>query len=274
MNTCAHFVKSAVSGLVLVGMTGLPVDALSLEDAIGVDVLPGWTMPDGRRMAALQLSLGKGWKTYWRAPGDAGIPPSFDWSMQRNVKGLTIGWPTPDVFYQYGMRSIGYTGKVTLPITVEPKRAGGDIRLRGQMNIGLCADVCLPYSLDIDIALTGDETKPSPEIVAALADMPYDAGEADVSSSVCRISPGADGLQIEARLEMPHTGGREATVIEPGVPDVWVSEPQTRRDGATLIAVSDMMHIEGQVFSVNRSRIRITVIGEDYAVDIQGCSGG
>ncbi|MDO5529308.1 MAG: hypothetical protein Q4F71_07880, partial [Paracoccus sp. (in: a-proteobacteria)] len=48
-------------------------------------LLPGWVDADGRRITALELVLAPGWKTYWRSPGDAGIPPSFDWRGAEEV---------------------------------------------------------------------------------------------------------------------------------------------------------------------------------------------
>src|SRR6056297_1113481 len=82
-------------------------EAAMPADVVRAEVLPGWTTGAGTRMAALRLTLAPGWKTYWRAPGDAGIPPAFDWSGSRNLKGVAFHWPAPDVFQSYGIRTIG-----------------------------------------------------------------------------------------------------------------------------------------------------------------------
>lgn len=253
---------------------GMPLAASPLDDAVSLDVLPGWGLPNGQRMAALHLTLAPGWKTYWRAPGDAGIPPQFDWRGVRNADAITVSWPTPEVFYEYGMRSIGYTQELVLPLTIAPKEIQAPIRLKGRMMLGICSDVCVPHTLMIDAILPAPDTTPSPKIVAALAAMPYSEKEASVRSATCQIAPTEDGMRIEVNVDLPHTGGEEVAVIEPGVPGVWTSEPRTTRAGQTLSAVSEMMHMEASVFSVNRSDIRITVIGDNYAVDIQGCTGG
>ncbi|MEM9552608.1 MAG: protein-disulfide reductase DsbD domain-containing protein, partial [Pseudomonadota bacterium] len=78
------------------------------RDVVQVEVLDGGETAHGTVMTALRLTLADGWKTYWRAPGDAGIPPSFNWRGSRNVGEVAITWPTPQVFNDYGMRSIGY----------------------------------------------------------------------------------------------------------------------------------------------------------------------
>lgn len=252
----------------------LPVSASPLDDVVSLTVLPGWELPDGQRMAALRLTLAPGWKTYWRAPGDAGIPPQFDWQGTRNMQTVRVSWPTPEVFFEYGMRSIGYQSDIVLPLTITPKRSDKPIRLRGELALGVCSDICVPHSLNIEALLAEPDPAPTPEIVAALAAMPYSATEAQVQSATCNVAPIEDGMKIEARVTLPHTGGQEVAVIEPGLSGVWTSEPRTARSGQTLTAISEMMHVDAKPFSVDRSAVRITIIGADYAVDIQGCTGG
>ena len=60
-------------------------------------LLAGWTDAGGTRISALELVLEPGWKTYWRNPGDTGLPPSFDWSAAANMTGAEIIWPAPQV---------------------------------------------------------------------------------------------------------------------------------------------------------------------------------
>lgn len=244
------------------------------EDPITARVLQGWVMADGTRMAALQLSLKPGWKTYWRAPGDAGIPPEFDWSNSRNLQGVSVSWPTPEVFHENGMRSIGYTRDVIIPLAIAPGVGDTPVRLRGDMHLGVCSDVCMPHTLHFDMVIDSADTAPTPSIAAALAQRPYSASEAGVKAVTCTIEPIADGLRIEARVQMPSAGGTEEMVIEPGRADIWVSEPKTRRSGDTVIAASDLMHVSGGGFALDRSDIRLTVIGTSHAVDIRGCAPG
>ncbi|MEM6372099.1 MAG: protein-disulfide reductase DsbD domain-containing protein [Pseudomonadota bacterium] len=243
-------------------------------DPVTADVLQGWDLPDGRRLAALRLVLAPGWKTYWRAPGDAGIPPAFDWSRARNLGAVAITWPTPSVFDQNGMRSIGYDGQLIIPLHLTPSRDGAPVRLRGRMALGVCADICIPHEITFDTLLDTPDNSPTPAIVAALSDVPYSAAEADVRGATCRLSPTDMGMQIEAHVTLPSTGAREVAVIETGTPGLWISESRTERRGNTLIAISDMIHPDGGAFGIDRSDVRITILGGDYAVDVKGCSAG
>lgn len=244
------------------------------DDPVSYEVLQGWDLPNGTRVAALRLTLAPGWKTYWRSPGDAGIPPHFDWSLARNLGNVDITWPTPKVFEDNGLRSIGYSGQLVIPMHVTPARVGKTVRLRGTMAMGVCSDICVPYEIDFNTLLDAPEAGPTPAIVGALADVPYSAREAEVRGATCSLRPTEQGMQIEARVTLPHTGGQEFAVIETGTPGLWISEARTRREGNTLVATSDMVHPNGGAFGIERSDVRITILGGNYAVDVQGCAAG
>jgi len=251
----------------------IPVRA-SDHSPVSVEVLQGWELADGRRVVAIKLSLEDGWKTYWRAPGDSGIPPLFSWKGARNIAQMQITWPQPKVFDDGGVRSIGYKKQLVIPLHIAPKRDDKPVHLKGRMDIGICSDICAPYTLKFDTKLEDVGSFPTPEIASALASAPFSASEAGVKSATCRLTPTDDGMQIEARVTVPSTGGREETVIEAGQDTIWVSEPVTTRKGDQLVAVSQIFHSSGAAFSVNRSAVRITILGSNHAIDIRGCSAG
>lgn len=251
-----------------------PVLAQSLpSDIIRIEVLDGGAKSDGAHVAGLKLTLAQGWKTYWRAPGDAGIPPTFHWKGSRNLDRVQISWPTPDVFHQNGLRSIGYENQVVLPVTIFPKRAGQTVRLRGKVDLGVCKDVCVPATIAFDQRLDPD-AKRHGAIAAAMADRPYSAREAGVSHVSCQLDPISDGLRLTARITMPSAGGTEVTVIESGSPYLWASEAQSKRSGKVLTTSADLVQLEQTPAALDRSQLRITVLGRNRAVDIRGCSGG
>lgn len=245
--------------------------AQNLDDVIRAELRPGWRLADGSHMAALQLSLAPGWKTYWRAPGDAGIPPQFTWQAQRGTRAIDIHWPTPEVFHQSGMRSVGYEGEVVLPLRVDLGTNRGDVTLRGTIDLGICKDICLPHEVKVSITLPADATQPDPTIAAALADEPFDAADAGVGHVDCRVSLDQGAVTLRAEIKMPRGTGREETVIETADPQVWVAEPRTWWEGGRLMAETRMAHAEGEVFALDRSGVRITVLGGRMPVDIQGC---
>src|SRR5215475_14153567 len=73
--------------------------------------------------AGVEIRLDSGWKTYWRYPGDSGVPPRFTFTRSDNVKSVAIGWPAPHRFSDASGGSIGYKDHVIFPLTVEPQDA-------------------------------------------------------------------------------------------------------------------------------------------------------
>ncbi|HBM61536.1 protein-disulfide reductase DsbD domain-containing protein [Salipiger marinus] len=242
----------------------------SAETPFMAELRPGWRLPDGDHMAALHLRLAPGWKTYWRAPGDAGIPPLFDWSGSHNLQAVSVLWPTPHVFHQSGMRSVGYARELVLPLRIHAQE-DGDTVLKMQVQLGVCKDICLPAQMDLSAVLPAALTRADPMIAAALASAPFSADEAQVSAVRCSVTPVKKGLMLRAEIDMPPAGDPEDTVVESGAPMIWAAPPRTERHGGTLVTEAKLKHVEGRPFVLDRSRLRITVLGRNHAVDIQGC---
>lgn len=245
----------------------------AMDNPAHLTVLEGWREADGTHVAAVRLDLDEGWKTYWRAPGDAGIPPVFDFLGSRNLVDFSVIWPTPVVFDQAGMQSVGYTEVVVLPIRFDTRHKNRDVQLRGQVELGVCKEICLPVTIDIDAVLSADATKKPASIRLAQASVPYTAEEAGVKSAICKLEATASGLEITTRVVLPSAGEKEVVILESANNDLWLSETNSSRDGDVLTSVSSLVSLSGAPVAVKRSDIRITVLGSDHAVDIKGCTG-
>lgn len=240
------------------------------QQPVTLEVLPGWRNANGTHVAALKITLAPGWKTYWRAPGDAGIPPMIDWSGSANLRAMLPAWPTPMVFSQNGMKSVGYKDELILPIVLTPQQSGQPITLRGELQIGICKDICVPAALNFDQALPLGTPKDA-AISSALNRQPLSAQKAGVGRVTCEVALAEDGLALTAHITMPPAGRHEYAVVETADPEVWVAESVTTRQGNTLTIRTELVHMNGGAFALNRSGVRLTVLGSDHAVDIQGC---
>ena len=107
---------SAALGLCAAVIAGPSVAQSLPDDILHAELREGWRLPGGTQMAALHLTLAPGWKTYWRAPGEGGIPPSFDWAGSENIARVAFHWPKPQVFDINGVRVIGYRDELVLPM--------------------------------------------------------------------------------------------------------------------------------------------------------------
>lgn len=269
LNTAA-----AAAAVLLAGAAGSPALSGAVDGEIAqIQVLDGGMTKRGTYLGALKVTLQPGWKTYWRAPGDAGIPPSFSWRGARNVGELSITWPSPEVFLTSGYRTIGYHDQLVLPVEITPEKPGKPVRLKGRMQLGVCKDVCVPAELNFDHQLDSSASR-NPAIAAALASRPWSAREAGVRKASCSLRPTEYGMKVTARISMPSAGGEEVAVIEPGTPNLFAGETSTRREGGLLVAETEFLPADSNAYAIDRSQLRITVLGKNHAVDIQGCSAG
>src|SRR5215218_6741686 len=80
--------------------------------------------------AGIEIRLDPGWKTYWRYPGDSGVPPVFDFSGSENVKNVAVLWPAPHRFSDGSGNSIGYERSAILPLHITPQNSTRPVTLR------------------------------------------------------------------------------------------------------------------------------------------------
>jgi DsbC/DsbD-like thiol-disulfide interchange protein len=253
----------------------VPLSAMAEVPAqiVTATVLPGWRTDTGTHMAALQLRLAPGWKTYWRAPGEAGIPPQFDWSGSQNLKDVQLRWPRPQVFETSGMQTIGYHDELILPFEVRVDDTGAPVQIALQVDLGVCREVCVPASVTVsaDLPVTGAS---DPAIRQALADQPGSGASVGLAALRCDVTPIEDGLRVTARMLLPPMGHAETVVLESQQPGIWVSQAATARMGDELVATVDMLSGQGQTFLLERDRVLVTILAGTQAVQAQGCPSG
>lgn len=264
--------KLIALALLPLSFAALPATADELPPGLaGARLLPGHLTDQGTYMAALHLVLEPGWKTYWRSPGDAGIPPSFDWTASDNVAAATPHWPVPEVIESGGERTLGYHDELILPIEVTRQDAARPVSLNVQVDFGLCRDVCVPAHVALTAPPgpgTGTAPGPDPMIETALARVPPRGKD----SPSCHLSEIADGMRVAATLPAGTQG--IAAAMELAQDGVWVSEPELSRDGDRLVATADFVAPSGKPFPLDPARLRLTLIAGGQAVEYQGCAEG
>jgi DsbC/DsbD-like thiol-disulfide interchange protein len=109
---------------------------------------------DGAWTAGLEITLADGWKTYWRMPGESGIPPQFDWSASANLKSVAIGWPAPRRYHDAAGETIGYTTRVVFPLRIEPVNGAKPVNAVLSLFYAVCKDICIPVKADLALQLS------------------------------------------------------------------------------------------------------------------------
>ncbi len=122
--------------------------------------------------AGVEIRLKPGWHTYWRYPGDAGVPPRFDFARSQNVKAVDVLWPAPERIPEEGLTAIGYTGDVILPLAIVPQDPAKPVTLRLKLDYAVCEKLCVPAEGEAELQLTGKASSQDAALAAAEARVP------------------------------------------------------------------------------------------------------
>ena len=168
-----------------------------------VRLLDGGPAGESSRLAGIAVILFDGWKTYWKVPGDSGMPPEFDFSGSGNLAKAAVLWPAPYRFSDPDLgESIGYKKLVVFPVRVRAVDPARPVLLRLRMNYALCSDICIPAEARLARRL--------PPAGAA----PADAEEARLVRRFLALVPRTDpgGIEVAGARVRPGKGRPELVV--------------------------------------------------------------
>jgi DsbC/DsbD-like thiol-disulfide interchange protein len=131
-------------------------------------------------LGGIGFQLQPGWKTYWRTPGDSGVPPRFDFSKSDNVEAVTVLWPAPTKFDDgAGGNSLGYHDQVVLPLRIVAKNTDKPVTLRADVNYAVCEKLCIPVEASAELAFNSVASTEDSALFAALDTVPKPANVGD-----------------------------------------------------------------------------------------------
>jgi DsbC/DsbD-like thiol-disulfide interchange protein len=131
-------------------------------------------------LGGIAFQLQPGWKTYWRTPGDSGVPPRFDFSKSENIEAVTVLWPAPLKFDDgAGGHSLGYHDQIVLPLRIVAKNTDKPVTLRADINYAVCEKLCIPVEASIELPFTSVASTEDSALFAALDTVPKPASIGD-----------------------------------------------------------------------------------------------
>src|SRR5712675_3450126 len=131
-------------------------------------------------LGGVAFELQPGWKTYWRTPGDSGVPPRFDFSKSDNVEAVTVLWPSPMKFDDgAGGHSLGYKQQVVLPLRIVAKSADKPVTLRAEIHYAVCEKLCIPVEASSELTFASVASTEDGALSAALDTVPKPANVGD-----------------------------------------------------------------------------------------------
>lgn len=149
---------------------------------------------DAHLRAGIEIKMQPGWKTYWRYPGDSGVPPHFDFSGSENLKTATVLYPAPHLFTDETGQSLGYKDRIIFPLVISPQQPGKPVRLRLKANYAVCEKLCVPAEGRAELTLTPGDSSQDSALAAAEARVPKQVTAAQLGLTVRRTNDGAKPL--------------------------------------------------------------------------------
>ncbi len=211
----------------------------------------GETVPLG-----LHFRMEKGWKIYWRAPGDAGFPPKVKWDGSGNLAQADVRWPAPERFKVLGIDTIGYKDEVVLPIAARAARAGEALRLDASVDFLTCDQICVPHTTRVALTLPAGAAVPSAEahlINRFAARVPGDGQLLGLAVESAQVVPARDAKGRPAAAIVVALSGRAPLAK----PDVFIDVMPGGPAGADLAEIN--FGEPKVVFSDDRVRASLTV---------------
>ena len=240
------------------------------QSFVEAEIVAGVKAPGQDRVAGLYLSLADGWKTYWRSPGETGVPPTFDWSGSRNLLSAEVLWPRPELFESFGMQTVGYSNAVTLPLRLVPEDPDRPMELRLRASVGVCRDLCVLEEFELAERIEPGETEAARQVARAMDAVPGGPADSGLTRADCRIVGSGTERRLEARLSFVNPLSAPVVLIE-GPETIRIGEAETLAEGGDLSLSAAVEMLDAAAW-IDRGDLRMTVLDGPFAADIRGCA--
>jgi DsbC/DsbD-like thiol-disulfide interchange protein len=219
-------------------------------------------------LGGIAFQLQPGWKTYWRTPGDSGVPPRFDFSKSDNVEAVTVMWPAPLKFDDgAGGVSLGYHDQTVLPLRIVPKNADKPVTLRAEINYAVCEKICIPVEASAELPFNSVASTEDSALFAALDTVPKPANVGDPNPLTIRDVKREGKSSVLVDVVTPDDRNVNLFVEGP-TPDWGLPVPKPVDHGPPGVK-RFAFELEGVPPGVNPSgaALKLTLVGGDRAYE-------
>jgi DsbC/DsbD-like thiol-disulfide interchange protein len=214
---CVRFAAAAAAFIACVAQTRAEPASAWSEDTSSAMRLIGGGGKSAPLQAGVEIRLQPGWHTYWRYPGDSGVPPQFDFSGSDNLKSAKVLYPAPHLHKDESGETIVYERDVIFPVEVTPRDAAKPVQLHLTLDYAVCAKMCVPAKGKADLVLSSGNTA-NPVLQAAEARVPRKVSAAAAELSVKRTGGGA---KPQVAVDIPAPAQGPVTVLVEGPTAEW-----------------------------------------------------
>ncbi|AUC93210.1 cytochrome C biogenesis protein [Bradyrhizobium sp. SK17] len=219
-------------------------------------------------LGGIAFQLQDGWKTYWRTPGDSGVPPRFDFSKSDNVDAVTVMWPAPRQFDDgAGGTSLGYKHQVVLPLRIVAKNPDKPLVLRADISYAVCEKLCVPVEAKAELAFASVASTEDAALSEALNAVPKPANIGDPTPVTIRDVKRDDKNNVLVDVAAPDS--KELSLYVEGPTPDWAlpvpklvehSPPGVKRFSFELDGLPPGAKAEG-------AALKLTLVGGDKSYE-------
>jgi DsbC/DsbD-like thiol-disulfide interchange protein len=264
----AFFIGANLVLLVAAPARAADVSAWDGTQRSAVRLIGGTRAEGGANLrAGIEMRLAPGWKTYWRYPGDSGIPPRFDFSKSRNVKSVTVRWEAPQRLADEGGTSIGYKHDVIFPLDVVPEDRAKPVTLALAIDYGVCEKFCVPVDAKAELILGGEPTGQDARIAAADGRVPKPARLGQDGALGIRAVKG-EGSRIT--VDVAHPAGDTVDLFAEGPTADWALPVPSPVAGAPNGQQRFTFELEGfpRGTKPDGATLLLTAVAGDRAIEV------
>ncbi len=242
----------------LLAVTGSSVFADGATAWGGVDkgkvrLIAGSRTADGYIYAGVQVVLEKGWKTYWRMPGDSGVPPLFDWSKSANAADIELQWPTPGRFRDdYGW-SNGYKSETVFPVRIKAADPSKPVDLALTLHYGVCRELCIPGKAELKLSLSPDDAVSHQAVISRFLRQVPKPPEKVNGLKVTGVEVIEAGKSVFLSIDVERAAGKKVALFVEGPSKFYFEMP-----------------LANQTATPDHSRFRVRVDGAKNVASLKG----
>jgi DsbC/DsbD-like thiol-disulfide interchange protein len=191
IGTRIHVTVAACGLALLLGAPARAADASPwVEDNYsGIRLIAGAKKSGAESLGAgIEIKMQPGWHTYWRYPGDSGVPPRFSFAGSDNLASAKVLFPAPHAFTDEAGTTIGYKGNVILPVRVVPRQKDKPVTLRAKIDYAVCEKLCVPAEARLELTLDRTSGADNAALAAAEARVPQPVSAAEAGLTARRAN--------------------------------------------------------------------------------------
>jgi DsbC/DsbD-like thiol-disulfide interchange protein len=218
-------------------------------------------------LGGIAFRLQPGWKTYWRTPGDSGVPPRFDFSASDNIESVTVLWPAPMKFSDgAGGASFGYTQLVTLPLRIVAKNPDKPVTLRATVDYAVCEKLCIPVVAKAEVSFRNSSSMEDGTLKSALETVPHPV-KIGATNPLTIQNVKRDGHRV--LVDVATSDSKEANLFVEGPTAEWALPAPTLLERLPTGVQRFAFDLEGLPpdAQAKGATLKLTLVGENQAYE-------